>query len=219
VAYEYKDSEDFYYNELTKNPENKIIINSRASITEPISGFIDSSHTFQASSQYDPGLLGSDTGGSIASMGKPMMSSIGSAKTLKTFRDTVVTWASSSLAAVGIEVIIMANKEGDNVMKEGKKIWNYVLPGKWGPSGSLMVTPGEYSTDIMGIQKNGVSLKIGSWFEAYNAFVVTTASVEYSKTRVRGTNQPLWCKISITLSPNREFDAEKVMSWFKDQAV
>lgn len=212
----YSYTEDDYYQDIVTNPSNRILLSG---FGNPIYGFIDGETSFQASASYsaelpETAIAETVAGGAnaikkgAASLGLSDINTVASPPTNMTRQ----VWQSSALNAIAFDLYIPSERYGANVMEMGKIIFDWTLPSQ--AYAGFVYVPNHYSVDSNGGQRNLISVYVGNWFHAPNAFVVTTASLVVSKERLMGTNDPLYIKISVTLSPGREFRAEEVKAWF-----
>jgi len=206
--------DDAYYIDgfYDKGKKNLAIITG-GPLTQGMFGFVDGSTTLGASSTFDTSIPAKFADEAVEAAGKLAANTIQSDKVFRSFRMSTVTWQNSAFNAVPFSITVIAHKDGVNPLDEVKKVWDYVLPGQHA-GGMFQTTPGGYATNAAGQQINQVSIWIGEWFFAPDAWVISNAQVEISKQRVKGTNIPLWAKIDMTLNPSREFDKDFVKSWF-----
>ena len=189
--------------------------------TESITGFIDGPTTLGANSTWGDGMVGAGAINGILE-GVNDGRNLSSNSAVKSIYSTIQTWQSSSFNAMAFNIIVVANKEGENPLTVANKVWDYVLPSKFdgilGGIGNLVQTPGGYTTSGMaaigqGGQQGAVSLSIGKWFKSTNSWLVSSATIEVSKQRVKGTDIPLFVKIDMVLNPARMFHAAEVKKW------
>lgn len=211
-------AEMLYVEKLMRKKENLMWVKG-GSGTDRIQGFIDASMTFGASATWDNQVVGADTG----DMGTGVMNKAaqaingvgGSMSGMRMARNSMVTWQNSTFNAINFSAFILASDSVPNPLVEANKVWDYVLPGRHHFVPGVMTAPGGYTMGGWDTQEETVSIFIGDWFEAKNSWVISTASVEVSKERVKGTNFPLWCKVDMVCNPAREFYADEVKGFFK----
>lgn len=211
----YSADEQEYLQHLTRS-ENIIYISGGAGV-EAIMGFIDGATNLGASATWESNMVGKDLEEDVEDMADTARDALGFKQTLKSLRTTVQTWQHSAINAMAFNIIRFAGADGiENPLDTVKDAYRYVLPSESaGLGGHLLTTPGGYSVTALGKQTGAISLRIGEWFDAKDAFIVSDLKIEVSKQRVAGTHVPLFAKIDIVLSPSREFTAEEVIEWFK----
>lgn len=212
----YSYTEADYYQDIITNPANRIFLSG---YDGPIYGFIDGETSFQASASYSAELpetgIAETAAAGINMAKKAAVSARASDMITMAAPPTKMTrqvWQSSALNAIAFDLYIPSERYGANVMEMGKKVFDWTLPSSAGAG--MVYVPNHYTVNSDGGQSNLISIYIGNWFQAMNAFVVTTASLVVSKERLMGTKDPLYIKVSVTLSPGREFRAEEVKAWF-----
>ncbi len=208
-------SEALYLESLTSDPKNLVYVLSNN--LPPISGFIDADYSFGATSNFGPTSIAgqiadSTVSSAISKTTDNIAKGIGTDKTTKTFLQTQVAWGGSEVQAISLNIVVMA-KKGQNPLDIANFVWDYVLPGSYADD-LLQTVPGGYTIDALSNATGEVSVYIGEWFKAIDMFVVTTATVEISKQRVKGTSIPLYAKISMVLSPSRLFSAQEFKNCF-----
>ena len=58
-----------------------------------------------------------------------------------------------------------------------------------------------------------ISIYIGKWFKAIGIFLISDASVTYSKEVIDPTGLPLWAAMSVTFTPYRSISKEEWRSF------
>lgn len=203
--------EQFYIDQLTAKSENMIWITGGTG-TESIYGFVDGPTTLGAQSTWGDGMLGGEAANTLL-QGVSTGANMVGAPVIKSIYSTIQTWQSASFNAMAFNVIVVANKEGENPLDMANRVWDYVLPENFG--GGLVSTPGGYTTSLFGGQTGAVSLFIGNWFASPNSWLVSSATIEVSKQRVKSSGHPLYVKIDMVLNPARMFHADEVKGWIR----
>ena len=206
--------EDYYINQLMADEKNKIWIKGGDG-TEKIVGFIDGPTTLGANSTWGDGMVGADGMNAMTDTANIGLNSMGESA-IKSIYSTIQTWQSSSFNAMAFNIIVVANKTGENPLDQANKVWDYVLPSNL--AGGIVLAPGGYTTSgtaAYGSQNGAVSITIGNWFNSVNSWLVSSATVEVSKQRIKSSGFPLYVKIDIVLNPARMFHADEVKGWIK----
>jgi len=212
----YSYTETDYYQDIIRNPANRILLKG---YDGNIEGFVDGETAFQTSASYNNEMPGKGMASEVAdgmNYGQTALTSLGmmnvDTMAVPPTYLTRAVWQSSALNAIAFDLYIPSDRYDSDVMDMGKRIFDWTLPSSAGTG--MVYVPNKYTVNTGGQQTNLISVYIGNWFHAPNAFVATTANLVVSKERLMGTNMPLYIKISITLSPGRDFRAEEVKAWF-----
>ena len=210
------DSEATYVDQLTSDPKNKVVIYG-GSVTSPISGFIDAETVFGASASYNAEQLGYDAANAANKIASSAENSgiggIHANKRTNSVKLSRQSWQSSSFNTLAFDLFVVATKDGQNPMTEGIKIYDYLLPIELNLG--FMIVPGNYYVNPFGGEAiNAVSVFIGEWFSSPNSWLMSAGQMTVSKQKQENGIDPLFVKISITLTPARDFYADEVQDWF-----
>lgn len=213
-----------YYEDIISNDANKILILGYGGKT--IVGFVDGEQVFSTTASYNNEFAGGPLGSADAVNSSNDMArkwSTGGSMAEAVYRPNKLTrmsWQSSSFNALSFDIYVPAVTGEEDQLEQPLNMFYFTLlseaGGVFGQTGYKII-PNRYSVTQFGSQENALSVKIGNWFYSYNAWVMTSGSVTFSKEKVAGSypSKPLYVKISCVLTPAREFEYEEVASWFR----
>lgn len=143
---------------------------------------------------------------------------LGSVKNLvpKTFANTVESWTGPTKPSFSIKTIFIAVRPGDDVTKDVKTIMAACFPTR--QIGGTMGTPLNYGLKVstagdLNLSATGtVSMKIGTWFQAFG-LVVESAHPKFSAQVIK-SGKPLYCEMDITLKPFKAISYGEFLGYF-----
>lgn len=183
-----------------------------------ISGYIKSEMQFSTSASYKSALeaMLDDKSGYLGKL-KSASELIGNftGNKIDDSGFTQVSWQNSDTGSMSFTIRVISTDYSINVIDIYRRALRMTLPTEEGSV--ILRAPLGYSLTAnakSGEGSHAISVKIGDYFNAPNAYVCTQLSGTFSKVLLKGTGRPLYVDITISLQPRMTFNYQTVASWF-----
>ena len=188
--------------------------------TEVVRAFVTADHTFSTTVNWSAPVdqvaqLGADA--LISKLPPAIKSAINAVKQttpVTSYITTIKAYVSTTGPTFTLPLFFVALKEDDDIRQNVLKITDLVYPRSVG--NTLLTPPGGYLGPVGATRDEPpglISIRIGRWFDAIRLFLISDASVTFSKEVIPSGN-PLYAKMSVTFTPWKSLSANEWRNCF-----